>query len=301
MIGQITENLSPAAIKTKEDHMLYLRHHMPYIMAAISFGGKTRTCVDVGSGRGYGSFTLGRRFKSVIGVDADRKSVRESVSVYGPHNPHIHFKVPHGENFGLPEKSADLVTSFQVIEHVKNADEFVSSIHNILRPDGCAVLTTPNRELRLDDHEKPWNRFHVTEYKKEAFRLLLQKRYEKGVVERKFRYVDVVGITGVAEAIDVEIARLTKVRSMIKKDKLKLHRRMPLFLYYPAVSLLVRTLPKKQEGSYGFKFEENLYFLTDDMSRSIDLLAFCTDSKSRYSEWLRTRKKFMKPRWKLGF
>lgn len=302
MIGQITEQLSPLAVKTKEDHMLYLRHHMPYILVALLFGSKSKTCADIGSGKGYGCFTLGRKFKSVIGIDTDKKSVEESIATYSPHNLHVHFKMSKDENFGLPERSVDMITSFQVIEHIKNADAFVSSIHKVLKPNGCALLTTPNRELRLENHEKPWNRFHVTEYKKDALKILLQKKYEdKNVIEHKFRYVDVLGVTGIEEVLEVELARLKKVRELVKKDKLKLHRRMPLFLYYPLVGALVKTLPKKEEGSYGFKFEENVYFLTDDISKSIDILAFCTDNKKKFSEWARIKKRFMKPYWKITF
>lgn len=47
---------------------------------------------------------------------------------------------------GLPFKSDsfDIVTSYHVIEHVSNTDLFVKEVYRCLKPEGYAVVATPN-------------------------------------------------------------------------------------------------------------------------------------------------------------
>ena len=48
---------------------------------------------------------------------------------------------------GLPKafepETFDLLTAFQVIEHVPDADEMIASCHKLLKPGGWIVITTP--------------------------------------------------------------------------------------------------------------------------------------------------------------
>ncbi len=45
---------------------------------------------------------------------------------------------------GLPEASFDVITSFEVIEHVPQPLDFATTFVKLLKPGGVAILSTPN-------------------------------------------------------------------------------------------------------------------------------------------------------------
>jgi len=44
----------------------------------------------------------------------------------------------------LPSESIDLVTAFEIIEHLYNKDHILEEAYRVLKPGGILVLTTPN-------------------------------------------------------------------------------------------------------------------------------------------------------------
>lgn len=49
-----------------------------------------------------------------------------------------------GDRFPYDSAGFDVVCSNQVIEHVRDTDNFVAETHRVLRPGGCAVVSTEN-------------------------------------------------------------------------------------------------------------------------------------------------------------
>lgn len=47
---------------------------------------------------------------------------------------------------GIEPGSYDLVTAVEVIEHLESPLGFLRNVARLLRPDGCAIVTTPNVE-----------------------------------------------------------------------------------------------------------------------------------------------------------
>jgi len=78
-----------------------------------------------------------------------------------------------GDRLPFPPGTFDVVTSFQVIEHVGDYKKYFSHVLEALKPGGLAIFTTPNKDLRLDPGDKPWNPFHVREFTASELKELL--------------------------------------------------------------------------------------------------------------------------------
>lgn len=61
----------------------------------------------------------------------------------------------------LEDGCADIVTGFQVLEHIPNPENFVSECHRLLRPGGRLYLTTP---FMWHIHEAPADYYRYTKY-----------------------------------------------------------------------------------------------------------------------------------------
>jgi len=69
-------------------------------------------------------------------------------------------RIDRNGRIDLPEASADLVLSFQVLEHVRDVDQYLSEASRILRRDGWLILSTHGTWLyhpHPEDHRR-WTR-----------------------------------------------------------------------------------------------------------------------------------------------
>ncbi len=157
--------------------IVYGEHVTRYESVAHLLKGKV--VLDIASGSGYGSYLLAEQAKKVYGVDVDEESVRYAKKNYGRFN--IEYLQGNAETIPLGDNSVDVVVTFETIEHVKNYQKFLQEIKRVLKPDGFAIVSTPN------DTEFPeGNHFHLHEFKeKELDRLL--KQYFKNV-EFSYQY-----------------------------------------------------------------------------------------------------------------
>ena len=71
------------------------------------------------------------------------------------------------DSFPTPDESADLLVSLQVFEHLWDTGKFLSEVRRTLRPEGIAIISTPNRVTfspGIGRGDKPTNPFHVEEF-----------------------------------------------------------------------------------------------------------------------------------------
>lgn len=102
-----------------------------------------RSALDVGCGAGLVCEPLARLGAQVTGVDASA----ENIGVASAHAEGVGLDVRYmaGELASLDLGTFDLVTSFEVIEHVADKPAFLQALAASLKPEGLLVMSTPNR------------------------------------------------------------------------------------------------------------------------------------------------------------
>ena len=149
--------------------LVYAEHMTRYVAAQELVAGKV--VLDIASGSGYGTQLLAKKAKKVYGVDVDEQSVRYASENFGGRN--IEYKVGNAESIPLGDQSVDVVVTFETIEHVKNYRKFIDEIRRILKPDGLAIISTPN-DLEFAEG----NHFHLHEFTYKELMELLRKDFK---------------------------------------------------------------------------------------------------------------------------
>jgi 2-polyprenyl-3-methyl-5-hydroxy-6-metoxy-1,4-benzoquinol methylase len=151
----------------------YRRHLAVYEWLAVRCAGLR--VVDMACGEGYGTHVLGRRARSVTGVDANPEAYEHARLKY--ERPGVRFVRDLVERY---EEECDAVVFLQTIEHVERPEEVLRHLRSMLAPGGTAYVSTPN-VLTLappgaDKSDNPW---HLREYRAEEFRALCASAFER--------------------------------------------------------------------------------------------------------------------------
>jgi len=125
--------------------------------------------LDVGCGDGYLMSRVARWMDAVIGVDSEESAIslaRQHLRECG------NCEAIHTTCYDLPfpDASFEIVTSADVIEHLKDPTHHLREIRRVLKSDGTLVLTTP--KWRAD---RKWDVRHEKEYRAEELRVLLRE------------------------------------------------------------------------------------------------------------------------------
>jgi SAM-dependent methyltransferase len=165
---------------------------------------------------------------------------------------------------GLPLQpdSFDVIVSFQVIEHLEDPAPYLAAIARLLRPNGVALITTPN--LLTSDKVNP---FHVHEYESEELRELLSPHF--GDVQMQG-----VGMTDSVRAYND--ARLAKIESIMRFDILGMHRWMPrsvIDFAFGQLARVVRRSIQPTDGPPDVSLDD--FPVGDPQDGDIDLLGVC--------------------------
>lgn len=152
---------------------LYLEHVSRYIYAAGL--ARDRCVLDVGCGCGYGTHRLaigGASF--ALGVDVSDEAISFAREHY--RHPALRFDVTDA---GRMEVGGvfDLVTCFEMIEHVDDADGVLGRIAAAMSEDGLLLASTPNKEIYVAGGEGGVNPFHRREYTGQEFEDLLARHF----------------------------------------------------------------------------------------------------------------------------
>ena len=156
------------------DADLFNEHISRYKFAArlIPKGGEI---LDLGCGTGYGTVELFGG-TSIVGADVSAEAVAYARANYGREG--VTFLEASCEALPLTDHQFDLITCFEVIEHLENWRGLLAEAQRLLRPGGSFVVSTPNKAYYAETRGKTGpNPFHTHEFEYAEFESALKEYF----------------------------------------------------------------------------------------------------------------------------
>lgn len=256
-----------------EHYVLHLIHRKAYEYAASQ--GEHLAIVDWACNDGYGLEILQSAAKLLVGIDVDVDLTLKAKHRTGEAALVVCFD---GEQCPLRSNCFDLLTSFQVIEHIIDIPNYLSEARRILSTSGTALFTTPNSLIRLDPGMAPWNDHHVREFDACGFEQCLLSAFDD---------VTVLGLRGSPQLEEVERRRVHTRRQTARANIEALNRCRRLlaaqFSDYEVRGLSIFLTPV-QSRSWDMSFvsrlsTSDLCYTRDRVEDALDLLAICKGPK----------------------
>jgi SAM-dependent methyltransferase len=133
-------------------------HLRRYLLAQQYVRGKY--VIDVACGTGYGSAMLLRAGASqVISIDINSAALQYAKKHWGT----LRFIVGDAVRLPLPKHCADIVVSFETLEHLTHPEDFLAEVKRVLKLDGRLLLSTPNRLVASPGSSIPHSPYHAFE------------------------------------------------------------------------------------------------------------------------------------------
>jgi len=133
--------------------------HRHRYQIASQFVGPDSRVLDLGCGLGYGSRYLCRGV-SYLGIDISEDAISYCRQVSDVKN--VTFEQFNATSIPLPDSSFDVITAFEMLEHVPDPSTVVKEARRLLKPDGLFLSSTPDRDTYNSLLTEP-NLFHVSE------------------------------------------------------------------------------------------------------------------------------------------
>ena len=149
--------------------LVYAEHVTRYLCAKNIVAGKK--VLDIASGSGYGTRILSEVAEKAYGVDVDETAVAYAQKHFAASN--IEYKVGNGTQIPLGDDSVDVVVTFETIEHIEDYAQFLHEIKRVLKPDGLAIISTPN-DLEFAEG----NHFHIHEFEYQELTRAIKKYFK---------------------------------------------------------------------------------------------------------------------------
>lgn len=131
-----------------------------------------RRVLDLGCGTGYGAAALSGAAQHVTGVDVSADAIAYATASYTFEN--LSFLTASCTSVPLADASFDLITAFELIEHLDDPRALLAEARRLLAPSGQFIVSTPNQLYYAETRRKAGpNPFHHREYTYEEFREML--------------------------------------------------------------------------------------------------------------------------------
>ena len=249
---------------TTEGEALRLIHLKAYADGAERCVG--RSVLDIGCNDGYGTAMLATGARRAVGIDVVPKAIE--IARGRPGAARIEFLLVDGGRLPFADAVFDLVTAFQVIEHVEDVATLLGEIRRVLVPGGSAVFTTPNAAIRLDPGMTPWNPFHVHEYTAGEL---------AGCLRSVFGRVEIRGLHAPEPLARIELARVGAARDRARRPRVvrAIIGALPEALKARLRRLVSRGRTQGLSPLQGYATSD-LWYSSDALDDALDLQAVCT-------------------------
>jgi ubiquinone/menaquinone biosynthesis C-methylase UbiE len=160
------ERIIPGSV----DVNLLNEHLARYAFAAEN--AQEKRVLDAGCGSGYGAAIIATVAREVVGIDRADEAIEYARAHYVAAN--LHFERGGCDALPASDASFDVITAFEVIEHLQGWREFLRESRRVLAPRGLFLVSTPNKEYYAESRRVAGpNPFHVHEFTLEEFQLEL--------------------------------------------------------------------------------------------------------------------------------
>ena len=149
-----------------------IEHLHRYAIASLL--SKDKCVLDIASGEGYGSNLLSKVASKVIGVDISKETIDLANNKYA--GPNLAFQMGSASKIPLPDRSVDIVVSFETLEHHDQHKEMLAEIKRVIRPNGILIMSSPDKKY-YSDLRGYNNPFHVKELYFNEFKDLISSHF----------------------------------------------------------------------------------------------------------------------------
>ena len=109
------------------------------------FGGTEERVLDVGCGAGLLSEALAKAGCDVLGLDAGAEMIAAAQAHAAGQGLSLRYRAGTAEALAAEGKRFPVITALEVIEHVADPAEFLSTLAQLLEPSGLLFISTLNR------------------------------------------------------------------------------------------------------------------------------------------------------------
>jgi SAM-dependent methyltransferase len=152
---------------------LWNEHYSRYRFAAL-FAAEKRV-LDVGCGAGYGTALLAESASNAIGFDVSAEAIEYARQHYGRNAA---FVVGDAARFPEDLQAFDVITAFEVIEHLAGYEDLIAEASRVLTDEGIFLVSTPNKVYYTETRREAGpNPYHVHEFEFAEFDAVLRRRF----------------------------------------------------------------------------------------------------------------------------
>jgi 2-polyprenyl-3-methyl-5-hydroxy-6-metoxy-1,4-benzoquinol methylase len=238
------------------------RHLAAYYLMEPFIAGKR--VLEAGCGEGYGAALMAGHAAHVVGVDYNAAALELARERHQA--PNLEYRAVNLLDLARQSPGEfDVVTNFQVLEHLEDPAPFLTAAAACVKPGGMLILTTPNRPASVSE-----NPYHVHEYAADELQALLA---------RFFSQVEVRGIVGTERVYAFERARGAQAQRILRLDPLGLRHLLPQSVVrwaFARLALLVRSRVAAQGRELVELTPGDFSIAEREPPQWIDLLALAT-------------------------